>query len=151
MKYIFYGIAGLVVVGLIYVALTAPKGDNGSVVNQPSTSTTGTWDTKTDEQPPVTVVLTPIELGKNIGTWKFAIVFDTHSGSLDDDMLAVATLVDDKGNTYRPTAWEGSDPGGHHREGVLVFTAIDPMPPYVELKIRNVGSVPERSFTWELK
>lgn len=109
------------------------------------------WETKSDDQPPVTVKVTPVELGADRETWKFQIVFDTHSGSLDDDLLAVASLVDDKGNMYRSTVWEGPEPGGHHREGVLVFEAINPAPSYVELKIKNVGGIPERSFKWNLE
>ena len=109
------------------------------------------WETRVDDQPPVTVEVTPIELGKNIGVWKFAVVFDSHSVSLDDDPLKVATLFDDEGNSYQPTAWEGSGPGGHHREGVLVFEAINPAPLYVELKIKDVGGIPERSFKWNIE
>ena len=109
------------------------------------------WETKTDEQPPITVIVTPLELGRSVPVWKFGIVLDTHSGSLDEDLLAAATLVDDKFNVYQPTNWEGPGPGGHHREGVLAFEAIDPIPSYVELKIKNVGGVTERSFNWTIK
>ena len=41
------------------------------------------WEAKTDEQPPVTIRVTPVEFGKNATVWKFQIIFDTHSGSLD--------------------------------------------------------------------
>ncbi len=106
------------------------------------------WETKTDDQPPVTVKVTPVEFGNNVQTWKFQIVFDTHSGSLDEDLLRVAVLTDDNGNEYPPTAWEGTGPGGHHREGVLIFNAINPLSPSVELKIKGVGGIPERLFRW---
>jgi len=109
------------------------------------------WETKTDEQSPVTVTVTPIELSQDTQTWKFQIVFDTHAGSLDDDILTTATLVDDRGNIYQPIAWDGAEPGGHHREGVVVFEAITPIPSSVELLIKNVGGVPERSFMWALQ
>ena len=59
--------------------------------------------------------------------------------------------MDDKGNTYQSTMWEGSGPGGHHREGILVFNEINPTPAYIELKIKNVGGVPERLFKWDIK
>jgi hypothetical protein len=81
-------------------------------------------------------------------TWKFQVVFDTHSGSLDDDLLTVASIVDDRGNAYQPTVWEGPGSGGHHREGALTFEAINPVPSYLELKIKDVGGIPERSFRW---
>jgi len=120
-------------------------------VAQPAQSGKDQWEMKTDEQPPVTVKVTPIEFGNNTNAWRFALVFDTHSGSLDDDVLAVAALADDRGNIYKPTAWEGSGPGGHHREGVLIFNAVSPLPLSAELKIQGVGGVPERSFKWNIE
>ncbi|MDO8743322.1 MAG: hypothetical protein Q7J30_02085 [Candidatus Azambacteria bacterium] len=109
------------------------------------------WETKTDEQPPVSLKITPIEFGKDAKIWKFAVVFDTHSGSLDEDPIKTTLLLNDKGNIYQPIAWEGSGPGGHHREGVLVFNAINPVPAYVELKIKDVGGIAERIFRWNLE
>lgn len=109
------------------------------------------WETKTNEEPPVTIKITPIEIGENAEMWRFGVVFDTHSGSLDDDLMKIAVLADDKGKSYRPVDWKGSVPGGHHREGVLVFNAINPVPLYAELKIKNVGGISERSFKWNIK
>ncbi len=109
------------------------------------------WETKTDEQSLVTITVTPVELGGDIKTWKFAVVFDTHSENLDQDLTKVIVLSDDKKNTYLPTAWEGSGPGGHHREGILVFNAVQPVPQSVEIKIKDVGGVAERSFRWNLE
>ena len=109
------------------------------------------WETKTDEQSAVSIEVTPIEIGKDAKTWKFSLVFDTHSGSLDDDPTQVAVLMDDNGNTYQPKAWEGPGPGGHHREGILLFDAIFPAPTSIELKIKNVDNVLERSFTWNMR
>ena len=109
------------------------------------------WETKTDEQPPVTVTVTPVEFGKEVRIWKFDVAFDTHSGSLDSNPLTIATLIDDGGNVYEPIAWEGVGPGGHHREGILVFDAITPAPSFIELKVEDVGGIPERSFKWNLE
>ena len=111
----------------------------------------GPWETKTDDQPPVTVTVTPLELGKDAQAWKFDIVLDTHTGSLDNDLLTAAVLIDDSGAAYQSTAWEGPGPGGHHREGVLVFDAINPAPEQVTRKIKDVGGVPERTFTWNIE
>lgn len=120
------------------------------VANQASQETSArNWPSKTDDQGPVSIKVTPQALSG--AQWKFDIVFDTHSGSLDDDPLQVAVLVDDKGNTYEPTVWEGPGPGDHHREGILVFNAIVPAPPYVELKVRDVGGITERLFKWSLE
>ena len=65
--------------------------------------------------------------------------------------MKVVTLVDDKGIAYLPTRWEGAGPGGHHREGTLVFNAVNPAPTSVHLQIKEVGGIPERMFIWELK
>lgn len=116
-----------------------------------SSVTQGNWETKTDDQPPVTIKVTPVEFGKGAKTWKFQAVFDTHSGSLDDDLLAAVSLVDNKGSAYQPISWEGPGPGGHHREGVLAFEAVNPAPSYAELKIKNVGGVSERLFKWNMQ
>ena len=157
MKYLFYMFIlpiGLIAVFLFYSGVfdgQTSQTENAQQTVQETGGILQQWETKTDEQLPVTVAVTPVELGKNVGTWKFNIVFDTHSGSLDDDMLTVAALVDDRGNTYQPKTWEGAGPGGHHREGVLSFDAIRPAPSVVELIIRNVGGISERSFTWSLK
>jgi len=75
-------------------------------------------------------------------------MFDTHSVELDQDLMQIVELTDGQDNTYKPIAWEGAEPGGHHLEGVLVFEAINPVPPSIELKIKDVGGVPERSFKW---
>ncbi len=109
------------------------------------------WETKIDEQSQVVVQVTPIELGKGAKTWKFAIILDTHSGSLDEDMVKTSFLSDEQGNVYQPIAWEGSPPGGHHREGALVFNALEPGPSSIGLKIKDIGGVEERLFKWELK
>lgn len=106
-------------------------------------------ETKTDKQGQVTVKITPQNFS---GTqWKFAIVFDTHSVDLNQDIMQIVELTDNQGTIYKPIAWEGAEPGGHHREGVLLFDAIHPAPVYVELKIKKVGGIAERSFKWYLQ
>ena len=113
------------------------------------TDTTQKWESQTDEQGQISVTVTPQTLSG--AQWKFRIVFDTHSGNLDDDPLQVTVLVDNKGNTYQATAWEGQGPGDHHREGVLIFNVSNPALSFITLKIRNVGGVPDRSFKWNIE
>lgn len=55
----------------------------------------------------------------------FAIAFDTHSLDLDLDIADTATLTID-GQAWTDPAWDGTGPGGHHREGTLTFTAAGP-------------------------
>lgn len=119
--------------------------------DQPPAAQTQTWETKTDEQWPVLVKVTPLEPGARAGQWKFNVVFDTHSAELDFDILQAVSLVDDQGRANSPLAWDGPGPGGHHREGILTFAAINPTPPFVELKIKNIAGIPERALRWNFE
>lgn len=76
--------------------------------------------------------------------WKFDVTFDTHSGDLNQDLVKIAALKDNKGNVYRAVSWEGDPPGGHHRGGTLSFQPINPKPQKIILQIE------ERNFSWEL-
>lgn len=116
--------------------------------NQEQQTNQSSFETKKDERGLVSITATPQILGKDGAQWKFNIALDTHSVELDQDLMQIATLTDDKGSVYKPTAWEGAGPGGHHREGVLVFGPINPFPQSIELKIKDMGGIPERSFKW---
>jgi len=154
MKYTRYLIIGLAVVVVAALGIRnreQPQPNSDPQTAQQEAAVQDNWETKIDDQPPVTVTVTPLALGTASGNWKFQIGLDTHSGDLDSDMLESTFLVDDKGNEYRPVAWEGAGPGGHHREGVLVFDAVTPVPSVIELRIKDVGGVPERSLTWDLE
>lgn len=96
----------------------------------------------------VTVKATPRALPG--GAWEFEIVFDTHTQELKDDLAKSASLVAG-GKTLAPAAWQGDPPGGHHREGVLKFNAVDPRPQEIELRIIRPGEPKPRSFRWQLK
>lgn len=109
------------------------------------------WESKIDEQGSVSVAVTPQILGGDVPQWTFDIALNTHSVALDYDLRELAVLLDEKGGKYKPVAWEGAPPGGHHREGVLTFKALAPAPNSVELRISNVGDIPERIFQWSLK
>ena len=99
----------------------------------------------------VTVAVTPGDLAAAAKIWDFAVVLDTHSQELSDDLVQNALLVDDKGRSFKPLAWDGAAPGGHHRKGVLRFDPIAPRPQAVELRIRRPGEAKARTFRWELK
>lgn len=108
------------------------------------------WESKIDEQASVTVTVTPTLLSAESGEWKFNVVMDTHSVELDQDMIKIAKLIDDSGKEYIPLRWEGAEAGGHHREGVLVFSPITPAPNSVELKITEIADT-VRTFNWSIK
>ncbi len=136
----------VIILILLLVALAVKlKGSSSSPpVNNP-TPYQSSLGTRESNDGSVSVSATPHSLGN---TWDFDISINTHSGELSEDLVAVSELVDDQGRLYKPTVWEGAPPGGHHRQGILRFNPISPQPKSIELKIKNVGGVAERSFRW---
>lgn len=98
----------------------------------------------------VTVKVTAKSIGLPDSQWEFAVVLDTHSAELSDDLSQSATLTTDDGRTFKPTGWLGAPPGGHHREGVLSFNVPAPRPGAIELRIDRPGESAPRSFRWQL-
>lgn len=94
----------------------------------------------------VTVKVTPRKLTGS--EWEFAVVLDTHSEDLKDDLQNAAVLVVD-GREIRPASWQGPGAGGHHREGVLRFPSAGDSPAVVELRIQRAGESAPRVFRWE--
>jgi hypothetical protein len=105
--------------------------------------------TKRDQQGPVTVVVTLMPPATPGAPLKAKIVFDTHSVGLDGIVLDRAVVMRTDGTDVPPTAVEQATGGGHHREAVLVFPAPT-QPGPVQILVKNVGGVAERSFSWEL-
>ena len=99
----------------------------------------------------VTVKVTPQNVAGDAKMWDFAIVLDTHSADLNDDLVKSSLLLDRAGGAFAPVAWDGAPPGGHHREGVLRFKPISPGPQSIELRITRAGEDVPRSFRWQLK
>ena len=97
----------------------------------------------------VTVTITPTDL-RSTEPLKFKVVLDTHSQDLSDDLMKTASLVDSVGTRYLPVAWEGAAPGGHHREGVLVFPSINTASTDIELRLQRAGEAAPRVFRWQL-
>ncbi len=124
--------------------VSSPTTDNSS-----SPSTLGQWETKTDEQANVTVTVIPSDLSVDSKEWKFDVVMNTHSVELDQDMIKATILINNPGEEYKPLRWEGAGPGGHHREGTLVFAPIKPYPQHLSLIIKGIGDK-DRAFAWIL-
>ena len=101
---------------------------------------------KQDSPGPVTISVTPKEVGRASSVWEFEVVLDTHSQDLSDDLMKTAALAGEP-----PIEWLGSGPGGHHRTGVLRFKAIQPYPDVIELRIARPGEAAPRSFRWQLQ
>jgi hypothetical protein len=98
----------------------------------------------------VTVKVSAKSVGQPGSPLDFAVVLDTHSTDLSDDLAQSATLTTDDGRTFKPTGWMGAPPGGHHREGVLVFNVPTPRPGVIELRIDRPGESAPRTFRWQL-
>ena len=122
-------------------------GNSNKIIN-PSQSNSNSLESKGNNEGQVTVVVTPLNLKDNSSTWNFEITLDTHSGVLDADLVAVSELLDDQGKLYMPISWEGDGPEGHHRKGILIFKPILPRPRSIELKIKDIGGIKEKSFKW---
>lgn len=116
-----------------------------SVAAQPQAS----GATQTSSQSGVNVKVTPQRLAPGAGTWEFAVVLETHSQELADDLTRTAVLVTDDGRWLKPVGWAGAPPGGHHREGVLSFPAPDPAPGGFELHISRPGESSVRVLRWK--
>ena len=99
----------------------------------------------------VTINVTPKNLASTAGSWEFTIVLDTHAEDLSDDLVKSSRLLDGAGGENSPVNWDGTPPGGHHREGVLRFEPISPQPQSIELKIARAGEDLPRSFRWQLQ
>lgn len=108
------------------------------------------FETQSNSEKAVTVQVTPLNLSGGGSTLDFEVAFNTHSVDLNFDPAAISALRDDQGREYPAAGWEGSEPGGHHRSGLLQFTAPENTPTFVEVVIRDVAGVPERVFRWKL-
>jgi len=98
----------------------------------------------------VSVKVKPKDVSPQAAVWTFAVVLDTHSQDLRDDLAKTAALVDARGGRHAPLAWEGAAPGGHHREGVLRFTSLGAQADALELQIQRAGEQAPRVFRWKL-
>lgn len=145
--WIFLGIVVAFAAYIFYFGVYRPAQKSQPITNQAARA----WQTKTDEQGPVSVTITPRAIGRDLPQWTFEVAFNTHTRSLDQDPANVTTLVDDQSREIKPVSWNGPGAGGHHRSGILTFNAIQPFPKNIEIKIRDVGGIAERSFTWNLK
>jgi hypothetical protein len=108
------------------------------------------YDTKSNRENSVRVKVRPVKLAPGEPA-KFEVRMNTHSIDLSQDMVAVTICRDDQGREYLPVSWQGSPPGGHHRQGILEFPALEGNPDRVTLIIKNIANVPERTFEWKLE
>ena len=137
-------VASLLAVALVLAAFGALRRDPASV---------GIGATQRSEGGQVVVDVT--WGGKEAGP-VFRVVMDTHAVDLDGyDLRQLAVLRVADGREVRPSGWDAPK-GGHHREGALTFPptladgspTLGPSAGTMELVIRDVAGVPERTFRW---
>ncbi len=152
MKKSYFAI-GIILITIIAVVVFLPKQKVDIASQQkemqqlsPAPSS-GNFEAKINSEGSVTIEVVP----KNIDEGTFAVILNTHSVELSDDLTKAAVLKDENGKEYRPIGWEGAPPGGHHREGILKFGPISPQTKSIALKIIQVGGIEERNFIWQLK
>lgn len=82
-------------------------------------------------------------------TARFQVRMNTHSVNLDSyDLKALSLLRDETGRIYRATSVETRG-SGHHRTVILNFSEVPAGIQNLELIIKGVAVVEERSFRWE--
>jgi len=79
---------------------------------------------------------------------KFSVVLDTHSVNLDVyDFRTLSLMRDDTGLAMQATGAE-SKGSGHHREIILTFPRPTLDRKWLELVIKDIAGVKERTFRW---
>ena len=92
-------------------------------------------------------------LGQTDHESKFSMELDSDSHSLDlnvYDLKALSVLRDDTGLTMVPTGAENKG-SGHHREVILTFPKPTLERKWLELVIKDIAGVKERTFRWDRK
>ena len=145
-----HGLLAIAVAGLFVLSACAPASGTAPAATAINTSTALTA-TQVQDGGQVSVAVT--WNGPDSGP-VFQVAMDTHSVDLDTlDLARLATLKTPAGE-LSPTGWDAPR-GGHHRAGTLTFaaTTAEGRPTIgagpVELLIRDVAGVPERSFQWQ--
>jgi len=105
------------------------------------------YETRSNRENQVRVDVKPVQLAPGQPA-RFEVRMNSHSETLGEDMVAVSSVKDSAGRIYQATAWQGSEPGGHHRTGVLEFPKLENNTESITLIIRKVAKVPQRTFEW---
>lgn len=134
---------------LAAMALLAASCGDSSGTTQEETQTNPAMIPQKSEAGTATVAVAPEDLSDSASVWKFNVTLDSNEGDIGVDMTQAAVLVGSDGKDIAAKGWDG-DTSGQHIEGVLSFDRPDPAPKSVTLKIRGVGGIGERSYSWML-
>jgi hypothetical protein len=98
----------------------------------------------------VTVTVTYLD-SKAGNDLRFQAVLDTHSVSLDQyDLKTITVLRDDTGKSYLPTEVENKG-SGHHREVTVIFPKVSSEAKRLEIVIKDIAGMKERTFNWDVQ
>lgn len=149
-KYLPVIIIGIAIIAAVLLVANSRFQNNGAMqdANEKALVSPGSFGTQTNSEGGVTVSVLPKTISGSV--WEFNITLDTHSGALDEDMVAASVLADDAGKEYASFAWEGDSAGGHHRAGILKFRVPTQKPETIKLVIRGIGGIEERVFMWRV-
>jgi hypothetical protein len=115
-----------------------------------SFSAVASHTTRTVSEGGVTVTVTYLD-SKTSNDLRFQVVLDTHSVNLDGyDLKTITVLRDDAGKPYLPNAVENKG-SGHHREATVIFPKLSPETKRLEIVIKDVGGMKERTFRWDVE
>lgn len=106
---------------------------------------------QTSDSGGIVISVKPVDVTAGAASWSFKVSLDSARQDLRDDLMHTAYLVNrgTKKNEV-PTAWKGDGAGGRHREGVLSFKPLAPMPTAIEFRIQRAGEKAPRLFRWDL-
>lgn len=103
---------------------------------------------RTHSEGGVTIEMTYLNPGV-VDDARFQMILNTHSVNLDSfDARTSSVLRDETGKEYQPSKVENKG-SGHHRELVVIFPK--PGGKKLELVVKDVAGVKERSFRWDLQ
>jgi len=84
------------------------------------------------------------------GDVRFQVTLDTHSVDLDEyDLKDLSLLRDETGKTYQSTRVDNKG-SGHRGQITVIFPKVSPETRWLELVIKDIAGVKERSFRWDL-
>lgn len=110
----------------------------------------GEYKRQSNNEKSVRVDVLPVQL--KIGEpMIFDVKMNTHSVTLNSDLVSGSSLLDNTGKEYKAVSWDGTPPGSHHRSGTLEFDALTGNPQSVTLMIKGVSNVPQRVYKWNLQ
>ena len=123
---------------------------SGLLGSAESFGTAASSTVRTDSGGGVTVKITFLD-PKASSDLRFQVVLNTHSVDLDGyDLKTLSILRDDMGKDYVPMRAENKG-SGHHREITLIFSKIAPESKRIEIVIRDIAGIKERTFRWNLE